>query len=89
MSPELSCCIAKIFKKRDKAVSLLPVGITAIIGDFAQGDLIAIKAENGEALGLGIAGYNSQTLSQILGQKEQKVFVHYNKIYIFDKQVTT
>lgn len=78
--------ISNILAKREKAVSLLPVGIVSVMGEFEKGDLVSIKTENGHSIGLGLAGYDSVTLSNILGQKGQKAFIHYNKISIFDHQ---
>lgn len=78
--------ISSILVKREKAVSLLPVGIVSIDGEFEKGDLVSIKNEQGKSIGLGLAGYDSNTLLSILGQKGQKVFIHYNKISIFDHQ---
>jgi glutamate 5-kinase len=78
--------ISSILTKREKAVSLLPVGIVSVIGEFEKGDLVSIKNEKGHSIGLGLAGYDSVSLSNVLGQKGQKAFIHYNKISIFDHQ---
>lgn len=76
--------ISTILSSKLKAVSLLPVGITAIAGEFEKGDLVSILSHEGVPIGLGIAGYDSKLLSQALGKKEQKAFMHYNKISIYD-----
>ncbi len=78
--------ISSIFLKREKCVSLLPVGIVSIQGEFEKGDLVSIKDETGRSLGLGLAGYSSKALQDVMGQKGQKAFIHYNKISIFDHQ---
>src|SRR5690606_23619434 len=41
----------------EKAHSLLPVGVTRIIGKFKKGDLIKIVDENEKEIGLGLARY--------------------------------
>jgi glutamate 5-kinase len=76
--------ISTILMKRERAVSLLPVGITAISGEFEKGDLVSIKNQSGKAIGLGVARYNASLLSEVIGLKDQKIFIHYNKICIFD-----
>ncbi|MBN9286667.1 MAG: glutamate 5-kinase [Gammaproteobacteria bacterium 39-13] len=76
--------ISRILTKREKAVSLLPVGITSINGTFEKDDLVSIKNEQGKSIGLGVARYDSRSLSAVIGQKDQKIFIHYNKICIFD-----
>lgn len=49
--------------------SLLPVGITAIAGQFDRGDLVLIVAETGEQLGHGLAGHSSAEADKLKGQK--------------------
>ena len=64
-------------------MSLLPVGILGLIGEFEKGDLVSIKNTAHETIGVGIAAYNSRLLTKVIKQKDQKLFMHYNKIYIF------
>ena len=46
-------------KVQKEGKSLLPIGMTAVIGDFSRGDVIAIRAGNGAELGRGLANYSS------------------------------
>ena len=46
-------------KVQKEGKSLLPIGMTAVIGDFSRGDVIAIRAANGAELGRGLANYSS------------------------------
>ena len=39
--------------------SLLPIGMTAVAGDFSRGDVIAIKDEHGSEIARGLANYAS------------------------------
>lgn len=75
--------ICELLLKKEKALSLLPVGILGLIGEFEQGDLVSIKNTAHEAIGVGIAAYDSRILAKVIKQKDQKLFMHYNKIYIF------
>ena len=38
--------------------SLLPAGIKSLSGDFARGDVVTIKDQNGEEIGRGLSAYN-------------------------------
>ncbi|WP_394756062.1 glutamate 5-kinase [Rhodoferax sp.] len=44
-------------KLRDEGKSLLPIGMTAVVGDFSRGDVIAIRADDGTEMARGLANY--------------------------------
>jgi glutamate 5-kinase len=46
-------------KLRDEGKSLLPIGMTAVEGDFSRGDVIAIRDVVGTELARGLANYAS------------------------------
>lgn len=46
-------------KVRDEGKSLLPIGMTGVDGDFARGDVIAVKDALGVELARGLANYSS------------------------------
>lgn len=46
-------------KVRDEGKSLLPIGMTAVEGDFSRGDVIAIKNASGAEIARGLANYSS------------------------------
>jgi glutamate 5-kinase len=58
---------------RDQGRSLLPAGITAVIGDFQRGDTISIKAPGQTELARGIARYSSLELQQIRGHHSNQI----------------
>ena len=64
--------------------SLLPVGITKVEGEFSKGDILLIRDEHGEKIGLGRAEYASKLALERLGQKNQKALIHYDYLYLFD-----
>ncbi len=66
----------------DKAVSLLMIGITRIEGSFREGDIVRVKNENGELLGLGKTGYSSEEALTEMGGKKSKPFIHYDYLYL-------
>ena len=66
----------------DKAVSLLPVGITLIEGEFEKDDIVRIVNHDGVFIGVGKANCNSQQASESLGKHGKKAVVHYDYLYI-------
>ncbi|QDA59447.1 glutamate 5-kinase [Hymenobacter jejuensis] len=64
------------------AVSLLPIGVVSIIGEFQKGDIIRLLDEHEKPIGLGIAEYSSEKAQERLGQKNQKPLVHYDYLFI-------
>ncbi|HET6599143.1 MAG TPA: glutamate 5-kinase, partial [Burkholderiaceae bacterium] len=47
-------------KLRDEGKSLLPIGITAVQGEFSRGDVIAVRDQHGVELARGLANYGSK-----------------------------
>lgn len=68
--------------KGDKAVSLLPVGITAIDGDFEEGDIIDVVNAQGKVIALGRSGYNAAEARKVIGQHDVKPMIHYDYLYM-------
>jgi glutamate 5-kinase len=66
----------------DKAHSLLPVGITQVIGKFKKGDLIKIMDEQDQEIGLGLARYSYKKAKEVVGLKNQKPVIHYDHLYL-------
>lgn len=48
-----------VHKLRDEGKSLLPIGMTAVTGDFSRGDVIAVRDEQGIEMARGLANYAS------------------------------
>ena len=71
-----------VITSKDKAASLLPIGITAIEGDFEKGDLIELRDEKGSRIGLGMASYGSARACEVMGKKGEKPLVHYDYLFL-------
>ncbi len=65
-----------------KAASLLPVGITAVDGEFQKGDLITIYNEKKQQVGLGIAQYNDEQARLKIGKQHEKPLIHYDYLFL-------
>ncbi len=55
-------------KLRGEGKSLLPIGVTAVHGDFQRGDVIAVRNAEGKELARGLANYSS-TETRLIARK--------------------
>lgn len=61
-----------------RAVSLLMVGVTAVDGDFEEGDIIAVRAPGGSEIAIGRTAYSARQARQMIGAHDVKPIVHYD-----------
>ena len=61
-------------KLLEEGKSLLPIGMTSVIGDFARGDVIAVRDSNGQEIARGLANYASAE-ARLLCRKPSSEFV--------------
>ena len=66
----------------EKAVSLLPVGVVAITGEFEKDDIVKIIDTAGKTLGVGKVQYDSRKATELIGKKNQRPLVHYDYLYL-------
>jgi len=77
--------------------SLLPVGVTAIDGNFERGDAVRILNEEGREIGRGLAEYASRDAVSLLGQRSEhieallgyrgrSVLVHRDELVVFEHE---
>lgn len=66
----------------DKAVSILPIGITAIEGEFEKDDIVRIIDFEGNPIGVGKANCDSMQARETMGKHGKKAVVHYDYLYI-------
>lgn len=65
-----------------KATSLLPVGVTAIDGEFEKDDIVKIIDSKGKEIGVGRSAYSSDEAIRVIGEHGQRPLVHYDYLYI-------
>ena len=53
--------------------SLLPVGVTALNGDFDRGDTVQVVNSNGKVIGLGLSNYSSRDLALLNGKQSSEI----------------
>lgn len=66
----------------DKAVSLLPVGVVGIGGEWEEGDIVSILGPDGRDLGMGRASVSSGEAATMIGSHGHKPLIHYDYLYI-------
>ena len=82
-----------VAKVRDNGKSLLPIGMTAVDGDFARGDVIAIRDAGGVEIARGLANYAaaearllcrkaSADIERLLGYVAEPEMVHRTNLVV-------
>jgi glutamate 5-kinase len=64
-----------------KAVSLLPVGIERVEGEFEKDDIVRIVFD-GVTIGVGRASFDSAKAAEMAGKRGAKPLIHYDYLYI-------
>ena len=77
----LNKCATEVMKS-DAAVSILPIGVEKIKGDFEADDIVRIIGHNGDYLGVGKISVSSQEAEALKGVKGAKALVHYDYLYL-------
>ncbi|MDE6557116.1 MAG: glutamate 5-kinase [Duncaniella sp.] len=68
--------------RSDRAVSLLPIGVTGVDGQWEVGDLIKIFDPEGLTVGIGRASLSSDRTLSLAGKKGGRPVVHYDYLFI-------
>ncbi|MFN9765102.1 MAG: glutamate 5-kinase [Pseudomonadota bacterium] len=80
-------------KLRDEGKSLLPIGITEVQGEFARGDVSAVRAPDGTELARGLANYSaaetrlvarkpSSQIESLLGYANEAEMIHRDNLVL-------
>ena len=73
---------AAVVLRSDRAVSLLPIGVIALEGEWEEGDIISIMAHDGSFIGVGRAAMTSREATGVIGQHGKRPLIHYDYLYI-------
>lgn len=65
-----------------KAISILPIGIIRVEGQFEENDIVRIVDYRGKELGIGKTNYATAQVSKLMGLHGQKPVVHYDYLYV-------
>lgn len=66
----------------EKAVSLLPIGIIEVSGDFESDDIVKIISPQGIQIGAGRSSFSSTEVKKLIGKNNSKPVIHYDYLYI-------
>lgn len=66
----------------EKAVSILPIGITRIEGEFEKDDIVRIMDYQGTQVGVGKVNCDSKQAHEAIGKHGKRPVVHYDYLYI-------
>jgi glutamate 5-kinase len=80
-------------KVRDEGKSLLPIGMTEVQGDFARGDVIAVRTGQGAEIARGLANYSaaearliarkpSAQIESLLGYANEPEMIHRDNLVL-------
>ncbi|KEZ76896.1 glutamate 5-kinase [Salinisphaera hydrothermalis C41B8] len=58
---------------REAGRSLLPIGVTAVEGDFHRGDLVACISPDGEEVARGLVNYDAREARLLMGQSSERI----------------
>ncbi len=64
------------------AVSLLPVGVSEVNGEFEKDDIVKIISPDGNQRGVGRVSCSSERARSVAGKKGEKPLVHYDYLYL-------
>jgi glutamate 5-kinase len=56
-----------------KGGSILPVGVTAVEGDFARGQSVTVEGPEGEVVAVGLCNYTAVDLRRIAGERSDRI----------------
>jgi glutamate 5-kinase len=66
---DAGAALAVAKKKR----SLLPAGVTAVVGQFERGDLVGVEDSEGNEIARGLTNYSADLIGKIMGKKTAEV----------------
>lgn len=65
-----------------RGASLLPVGVTAVVGEFEKDDIVKVIAPDGAMIAVGRVGCDSDAARQVMGESGVRPLVHSDYMYI-------
>ncbi len=85
-----------VSKLLSEGKSLLPIGVTDVVGDFVRGDVIAVKSAQGEDIARGLANYSaaearliarkpSSQIESLLGYTNEPELIHRDNLVLEER----
>ena len=88
--------LGAVSKLVSEGKSLLPIGVTDVVGDFVRGDVIAVKSAQGEDIARGLANYSaaearliarkpSSQIESLLGYTNEPELIHRDNLVLEER----
>lgn len=68
--------------RSEQAVSILPIGVTAVEGTFEKDDLVQVIDPQDRPVGIGKVNCDADSARKEIGQRDKKPIIHYDFLYI-------
>lgn len=65
-----------------RGASLLPIGVTKIVGDFEKDDIVKVVNHEGVMIALGRIGYDADAARDVIGDRGARPIIHSDYLYI-------
>ncbi|MEO8638137.1 MAG: glutamate 5-kinase [Candidatus Taylorbacteria bacterium] len=75
-------CAEDMLIAKEKAMSLLPIGVIHIKGDFKKDDVVEIRNMSNQKIGFGVSALDSMKVKELAGVKGGRTVVHYDYMFI-------
>lgn len=66
----------------ENAISILPIGVVKIVGEFEPDDIVKICGASGKTIGVGKISLSSSKAHSLIGTKGAKPLIHYDYLYL-------
>ncbi len=66
----------------ERAVSLLPIGVLSVEGEWEEGDIVRLINPEGTEIGVGRIACDSTETASLIGKHGQRHLIHYDYLYL-------
>ena len=66
----------------EHAVSILPIGVVSVDGDFEKDDLIKVLDSEGHVVAIGRSSYSAEEVREAAGRHRRRPVIHYDYLYV-------
>jgi glutamate 5-kinase len=74
--------IEELLKSPEKKVSILPVGIYKVEGEFEKGEVVKVCNQKKQTIGYGISQFDSDEIFEKLKQSGEKPVIRYDNLFM-------
>lgn len=74
--------LEEILVSKENIVSILPIGVVEVHGEFEKNELIGIFNSQNQKIGVGLSEFSAKETQRIIGEKGKQEIIHYDYLYI-------